>query len=325
MFAELVNDKLKQIDEKFKTDVELLERFRYYVMGEEDEELFRINAYQLADHLGVDRRDLLVLLLQSTQVGLFDLNWDVHCPHCDGVTERNKKLFDMRTLSYCSMCEMNFNVAFDESVEVTFTINKNIKNVELPVNCGLPDQIKAEVRAELPGNHDKTVICYLEPDIYTFMCPVSKARGSIIVFKEVSKEVETIDITFDGTKFSPDLFELDMGSVTFLLKNQSDKDIGFYLYKKAQSNLDLSQLEDRVFGFECANIPEFRELFKDDVLSHRENMQLSDLTILFTDITGSTGLYEKLGDVIAYNIVRDHFDILFKAVENNDGVVVKTI
>ena len=154
---------------------------------------------------------------------------------------------------------------------------------------------------------------------------VSQARGSVIVSKEVSKEVETVDIEFDGKKFSPDLFELEMGSVTFLLKNKSDMDIGFFLYKKALSNLDLNQLEDRVYGFECANIPEFREMFSSDVLSHRENMQLSDLTILFTDISRSTGLYEKLGDVIAYNIVRDHFDILFKTVEENGGVVVKTI
>jgi class 3 adenylate cyclase len=49
------------------------------------------------------------------------------------------------------------------------------------------------------------------------------------------------------------------------------------------------------------------------------------LTILFTDITGSTAMYKRLGDIRAYNLVRDHFDVLFQEIEQFQGLVVKTI
>ena len=36
-------------------------------------------------------------------------------------------------------------------------------------------------------------------------------------------------------------------------------------------------------------------------------------------------MYETLGDVRAYNIVRDHFDILLSEIQNKEGIIVKTI
>jgi class 3 adenylate cyclase len=46
---------------------------------------------------------------------------------------------------------------------------------------------------------------------------------------------------------------------------------------------------------------------------------------MFTDITGSTRMYETLGDTKAYNIVRDHFEIFFESIEKYGGKVIKTI
>ena len=46
---------------------------------------------------------------------------------------------------------------------------------------------------------------------------------------------------------------------------------------------------------------------------------------MFTDIKGSTALYERVGDGRAYEIVRDHFSELTDAVRLNNGAIVKTI
>lgn len=83
--------------------------------------------------------------------------------------------------------------------------------------------------------------------------------------------------------------------------------------------------EDRLSGLEVIHYPEFKILFGEEVLSQREQLQVASVTVLFTDITGSTQMYEKLGDAVAYNIVRDHFDILFSILEAHGGTVVKTI
>jgi class 3 adenylate cyclase len=80
-----------------------------------------------------------------------------------------------------------------------------------------------------------------------------------------------------------------------------------------------------VSGMDCLHVPLFREIFETETLSLRESLQVGQACIMFTDIKGSTALYEKRGDSAAYGLIRDHFDILFRTVEQNDGVIVKTI
>ncbi len=80
-----------------------------------------------------------------------------------------------------------------------------------------------------------------------------------------------------------------------------------------------------VSGMDCVHVPLFREVFETETLSLRESMRIGQVCIMFTDIKGSTALYERRGDSAAYAIIRDHFDILFRMVEQNDGVIVKTI
>jgi len=81
----------------------------------------------------------------------------------------------------------------------------------------------------------------------------------------------------------------------------------------------------RLSGLDLLHRPLFHEKFSDAVLSAEENLEIRQVVFLFTDIKGSTALYEQLGDAKAYNLVRDHFKVLFEAVEKNQGVVVKTI
>ena len=80
-----------------------------------------------------------------------------------------------------------------------------------------------------------------------------------------------------------------------------------------------------VSGLDCLHVPLFRQMFESDTLSLRESLAISQVCIMFTDIKGSTELYDRLGDSTAYGLVRDHFDVLFAAVEKNHGVIVKTI
>ncbi len=69
----------------------------------------------------------------------------------------------------------------------------------------------------------------------------------------------------------------------------------------------------------------FRDLFRSEKVPVDESLQLKDLTFLFTDLQGSTAMYDRIGDATAYNLVRLHFDTLGDVVREADGAVVKTI
>jgi len=80
-----------------------------------------------------------------------------------------------------------------------------------------------------------------------------------------------------------------------------------------------------VSGLDCLHIPLFHDLFEHESLSLTESLQIRHVAIMFTDIKGSTALYDRLGDSAAYSLVRDHFEILFRVVREHGGIIVKTI
>jgi class 3 adenylate cyclase len=69
----------------------------------------------------------------------------------------------------------------------------------------------------------------------------------------------------------------------------------------------------------------FRDLFRHDTVSASEGLDVRDITLLFTDLKGSTALYERIGDLNAYHLVRQHFDTLRRVVAGHSGAIVKTI
>lgn len=79
------------------------------------------------------------------------------------------------------------------------------------------------------------------------------------------------------------------------------------------------------FGSEIIQNSTFRELMGEETLPPDQSLELMKTTILFTDIRESTRMYSGLGDARAYHLVRDHFRILFAAIQEQSGIAVKTI
>jgi class 3 adenylate cyclase len=69
----------------------------------------------------------------------------------------------------------------------------------------------------------------------------------------------------------------------------------------------------------------FRDIYRTDTLDVDQGLKLTSLTFLFTDLKGSTELYDRVGDLVAYDLVREHFRVLNEIVASEAGAVVKTI
>jgi class 3 adenylate cyclase len=69
----------------------------------------------------------------------------------------------------------------------------------------------------------------------------------------------------------------------------------------------------------------FRDLYRSGTFDPEQRFKITSLTILFTDLRGSTALYDRIGDLAAFDLVRSHFGALLEAVSAEGGAVVKTI
>jgi class 3 adenylate cyclase len=69
----------------------------------------------------------------------------------------------------------------------------------------------------------------------------------------------------------------------------------------------------------------FRDIYRTDTIGVDQRLKITSLTFLFTDLKGSTALYERVGDLVAFDLVREHFRTLNDIVAAEGGAVVKTI
>ena len=69
----------------------------------------------------------------------------------------------------------------------------------------------------------------------------------------------------------------------------------------------------------------FRDIYRTDTLAISQRLKILSLTFLFSDLKGSTKLYELVGDLVAFDLVNEHFRLLQEIITSERGAVVKTI
>jgi class 3 adenylate cyclase len=82
---------------------------------------------------------------------------------------------------------------------------------------------------------------------------------------------------------------------------------------------------DAVLGSVIATFPDFLDLFATEAPATGVELSIAHLALLFSDLTGSTALYERIGDARAFAIVEEHFRDMTEAVVAFHGAVVKTM
>jgi class 3 adenylate cyclase len=69
----------------------------------------------------------------------------------------------------------------------------------------------------------------------------------------------------------------------------------------------------------------FLDLFPSETVMSGGGLAVKRVALLFSDIKGSTALYDRVGDMKAFNLVRQHFGVLRDVIAANHGALVKTI
>jgi len=83
--------------------------------------------------------------------------------------------------------------------------------------------------------------------------------------------------------------------------------------------------ESHLSGKRLLTTQTFRDLFRFEAAPGEEGIAVKDITLLFTDLKGSTAMYDQIGDPQAFYLVRQHFETLGRVIAKNSGATVKTI
>ena len=118
-----------------------------HVENADDFALSRIRPYRLADEQRPAAPQMLEACLQATRAGMLDLQWNLICPMCRG-GEAKDSLAELSSKVHCDGCNIDFNVNFEQSIELTFRPNPSIRQINVETFCVGGPQVTPHIAAQ---------------------------------------------------------------------------------------------------------------------------------------------------------------------------------
>lgn len=296
-----------------------IKRMLSLLIDGESNDVVKMNPYKLAREWEAAPLEVLRLFLYATKVGLLNLSWNLICPNCRVSKEEYTTLLQLQGKFHCDLCGIDYNADFGKYVELNFSVHPSIRKVYDQVFCVGGPMITPHV-------HRQKVM--KKGDSFTFSLPDSVAKMRLRVLQanhivslsglKIGEDNGGIAYMYDDDGWHESRKQLNLENNVMKISNESGSDIVFVLEKDEWSN-------EVVTAAMVTSLQEFRDLFSSEVLSPGQQVGIESVTILFSDLQGSTSLYEHIGDADAYGQVRRHFDFLTQWISKNSGSVVKTI
>jgi class 3 adenylate cyclase len=316
-------------------------------------ELFRINPLRFAKEHKFDTSETVSLFLHGAKVGLFDFAWNMLCPSCGSIVDSYVSLNEVEDdLFHCALCHIDVPSNLDDHVEVAFTINPSVNRLDISPfkdmesfwryfrsanhqrSQALNDYVGEVSRASLLLAPDevKSMSLAAEPGkLYRVISVDNHVAAFINVTDKRSATSQTLDLSALPHALTPREVTIDSGIVKIYVRNLGKTDTGVILVLTDLPRLHRilrehpSTFQLFLTGKMLLNNQSFRDLFRIQHLIPDLKLRLRSLTLLFTDLKGSTALYDQTGDVFAYNLVQEHYKILAESVRENSGAVIKTM
>jgi class 3 adenylate cyclase len=330
---------------------EVVAALRRLVEDGSDDDLLYVDPLEIAAQVGVSEHAALDVFLHAARLGVFDMAWNIVCPDCGGVLSAALTLRKIQRREMgCSLCDRTYECDLDQVVAVTFTVHPQVRairghhperfdTVEFMRWCYLGPTLslpRGEQWLELmktwmvaheaiPPHGKTTMTAVLEPGWMIVQIPNHHSASIIEITGEPKPEQHvTIEVTHAGTR--PSKLVLAPGPATFVIDNRTEeRALGLLQHANDALHDCMSRRKPYLTGKQVVTNQTFRNLFRANILELDQSLQLRDLTIVFTDLRGSTQMYERIGDLAAFDLVRRHFGVLGDVVRNHGGSIVKTI
>jgi len=315
-----------------------------------DHALCRVNVLAFAAKNGLDEERAIAAFLHAARLGIFELSWNVLCPGCGGVLDASETLKSVNRDEYhCGWCAAGYAPTLDEIVEVTFTVSRRVRRIaahdphELPLAeyfrqifwssaidvpaelDRLIDELTLET-VELPPGEKALLSLQLPQEFVIILDPVTHTSRFLDVKGEPTRERQSISLIFDRLRAPTETVELRPGPLRLSLENHTESRVlpGLWVAND-QLHALLARRKPFLTAKRLLTNQVFRDIYGTDTIDVDQRLKITSLTFLFTDLRGSTELYERVGDLAAFDLVREHFQVLNEIVASEAGAVVKTI
>lgn len=339
----LLATKLAELDRLFPDSGELRGLLESFVRTASDRELVRINPVAFAHRHGCDESALIDFFLHARKAGVLRMEWHYVCPGCGDIVESFQSLNSATAHFFCQVCSADREADLSDFVEITFSVSKEIRESRYHDPWSLsPEEFFFAYRFTENGVVDDgtplrehlrryaTLCAFLEPG-ESISFEVDTGPGflwftngpALTVRDDRTDETRVFAFEYAGTRSRGYQAEIAAGPVRVDFTNATD---GRYALLVLNFPDDYGwTMSPFLSGAQLLSNQTFLDLFESETVVAAEGLAVRRLALLFTDIQGSTALYDRIGDMRAFDLVRLHFGYLRDSISGNSGALVKTI
>src|SRR6266699_380993 len=298
-----------------------------------DRELCRINALAFAAKHKLDEEDVIAAFLHGARLAIFDVSWNILCPACGGVLDSGATLKTVKQAEYtCVLCAEDCEPTLDEIVEVTFTISPRVRRiaahdpetlpfieyyrqvfwssgVDLPDDEALAKWFKETTldAVELSAG-EKVVLSLQLPEGYVIVFdPVLHMSQHIEVTGEPARESQSLSFVMTRDHVPSGVVQMRPGPLRITLENRLNvRTLPAVWIVTDKVHELVSKRRPFLTAKRLLTNQTFRDIYRTDTLDVDQGLKIISLTFLFTDLKGSTELYERVGDLVDPSDQRAH-------------------
>ncbi len=253
------------------------------------------------------------LFLAAQKAGIVAMGWDLLCPRCRGAKARATRLDELPTGAHCASCNIDYERNFTRNVELTFHPEPWLRALPEGEFCMLGQgttphvKFQAEVASDTAARFDLA----LPPGPYRFRTAEPGSERDY----EIGADGFIPDMAARGGEI---LLHPPGQAGAVAIRNDTERPLYFVIESREWAT-------DALTGERVIAMPAFRRLCPEQLLRPGDDAEIGSVAIMFTDLQGSTKLYDELGDATAFRLVREHFAFLAARVARHNGAIVKTV
>jgi class 3 adenylate cyclase/ribosomal protein S27AE len=299
-------------------DPKIAERLVEHIRTHADEDVSSMKPFELARLWGASRRDVLRAFLYATGSGLTDLVWQVNCPVCRVGARMADHLGDLADNQHCGACEIDYTIDFAQHVEAVLPVSAEVRKVEPKLYCASSPAFLPHVFAQLRAARGERVEHDADLPLGHILVRALWLKHSQELEHEVRPARLDIVVEAGGMRVTSQGVTAPGAPTRLTLVNETDDEIAVLVERTSWS-------ADAVLGTVVTSMPEFATFFATEAPASGVELRVGHIALLFSDLTGSTALYERVGDAKAFAIVEDHFRLMGGVLEKHGGGVIKTM
>jgi class 3 adenylate cyclase len=350
----LLDEKLGALEKARAWSPRTMAKLEALLHAPEEAALLRINPLAFARERSVPATEALDLFLHAAHLGLFTLDWHLLCSICGTAVESFASLRTVHQHLYCPLCLITKEVNLDDFIQVSFTVAPAVRRLSFhdPFALSAEDylyrlrmtpemhlsSVDGPRMRELMHSIMKVLVWVPAGGRHEFAfdgpagsLSVAEFHGHSGLMIQIGEDAPEgpLDVTIGDGPMTATSTAVRPGRITGQVINQRTVPLVFAIDHHDPMPADMAVpttvMEPIVTGAMLLTNQTFRRLFRSETVLGADGIGLREVTVLFTDLKGSTALYERIGDLKAFALVQQHFDRLGMVVGANGGAIVKTI